>query len=130
MLIATIIYEWFVFNANEFEKLFDNNKKFVNQFIDFEESRLSGKTTDFFYKNIAEPYIADIDTEISFTHIDIRDFEKLIKTENKQSDNKLIGLYKLFSPEHLLKLPFTNDSNNLNKGFYNELLFIIRFMVF
>lgn len=107
------------------KKLFANNKNFVKQFIDFEEGRLSGKTTDFFCKNIAEPYIADIDTEISFTHIDIRDIEKLIKTENKQDDNKLIALYKLFSPEHLLKLPFANDSNNLNKGFYNELLFII-----
>jgi hypothetical protein len=33
--------------------------------------------------------------------------------------------YKLFSPEHLLKLPFANDSNSLDKEFYNELLYII-----
>jgi hypothetical protein len=29
------------------------------------------------------------------------------------------------SPEHLLKLPFTNDSNSLDKAFYTELLHII-----
>ncbi|MCH8528386.1 MAG: Eco57I restriction-modification methylase domain-containing protein [Kiritimatiellae bacterium] len=31
----------------------------------------------------------------------------------------------LLSPTHLLKLPFTNDSNSLDKGFYSELLHII-----
>ncbi|MBU2046384.1 MAG: Eco57I restriction-modification methylase domain-containing protein, partial [Bacteroidetes bacterium] len=40
-------------------------------------------------------------------------------------DNKLIALFKLLSPEHLLKLPFTNDSNSLDKRFYSELLHII-----
>lgn len=41
------------------------------------------------------------------------------------SEKKLITLYKLFSPEHLLKLPFANDSNTLDKTFYAELLHII-----
>jgi adenine-specific DNA-methyltransferase len=31
----------------------------------------------------------------------------------------------LLSPEHLIKLPFTNDSNSLDKRFYAELLHII-----
>ncbi len=31
----------------------------------------------------------------------------------------------MLSPEHLLKLPFTNDSNSLDKRFYSELLHII-----
>jgi hypothetical protein len=124
-IIATNIYEWFVFDANTFEKLFANNNTLVKQFTDFEEGRLSGKTTDFFYKQIAEPYIADIDNEISFAYIDIREYDELIRNENKQDDNKLIALYKLFSPEHLLKLPFANDSNSLDRRFYNELLHII-----
>jgi len=34
-------------------------------------------------------------------------------------------LFKLLSPQHLLKLPFANDSNSFDKGFYNELLHII-----
>ena len=43
----------------------------------------------------------------------------------KQNDRDLIDLFKVFSPQHLLKLDFANDSNSLNKPFYNELLYII-----
>ncbi len=35
-----------------------SDKNLVKQFIDFEEGRLSGTNTDFFYKSIAEPFIA------------------------------------------------------------------------
>lgn len=124
-VVATNIYEWFVFDANLFERLFAQNKSFVKQFTDFEEGRLAGKTTDFFYKQIAEPYIEEIKQSIEFTHFDIRDYEKPLRNEDVKDDNKLIALYKLLSPEHLLKLPFSNDSNSLDKRFYGELLHII-----
>jgi adenine-specific DNA-methyltransferase len=39
--------------------------------------------------------------------------------------SSLVTPLKLFSPTHLLKLPFLNDSNSLDKGFYSELLHII-----
>ena len=124
-LIATNIYEWFVFDAQLFDKLFAHNKTFVNQFSDFEENRLSVHKTDSFYKEIAEPFINEIKSEITFTHFDIRDFNSIIRNADKQDDSKLIALYKLLSPEHLLKLPFVNDSNSLDKRFYSELLHII-----
>jgi adenine-specific DNA-methyltransferase len=124
-LVITNIFDWYIFNANDFEKLFANDKSFVKQFTDFEEGRLPGINTDFFYKNIAEPFVSVLDDQISVTHFDIRDFETIIKNANLKDDNKLIALYKILSPEHLLKLPFANDSNNLDKTFYNELLHII-----
>ncbi len=124
-LIATNIYEWFIFDAQLFDKLFAQNKTLVTQFNDFEENRLSVHKTDSFYKEIAEPYINDIKAEITFTYFDIRDFNSIIRNSNKQDDSKLIALYKLLSPEHLLKLPFVNDSNSLDKRFYSELLHII-----
>ncbi len=124
-LIATNIYEWFIFDANIFEKHFAHSKSLVKQFVDFEEGRLSGKTTEFFYKEIAEPYIESIPHEIEFTYFDIRDYEKPLRNTDKQGDNMLIALFKLLSPEHLLKLPFANDSNTLDKRFYGELLHII-----
>ena len=124
-VIATNINEWFIFDANFFEKAFAQNKGLVSQFIDFEEGRLAGKTTDFFYKEIAEPFIAQMQQEVEFTHFDIRNFEKPLRNNNPKDDNKLIALFKLLSPEHLLKLPFTNDSNSLDKRFYGELLHII-----
>ena len=124
-LIATNINEWFIFDANIFEKAFAQNKKLVARFIDFEAGRLTGKTTDFFYKEIAEPFIAEMQQEVEFTHFDIRNYEKPLRNNNPKDDNKLIALFKLFAPEHLLKLPFLNDSNSLDKRFYGELLHII-----
>jgi len=124
-LIATNIHEWFIFDANVFEKEFAENKNLVKQFIEFEEGRLSGKTTDFFYKQIAEPAIEAIKHEITFAYFDIRDYNKPLRNDDKKDDNLLISLYKLLSPAHLLKLPFTNDSNSLDKVFYTELLHII-----
>jgi adenine-specific DNA-methyltransferase len=124
-LIVTNVYEWFIFDATIFEQLFFNDKALVSEFTDFVEKRLSGKKTDFFYKQIAEPAIKAVIDQIKFTHFDIRNYEKFLRNTDGQDDRELIDLYKLLSPEHLLKLPFTNDSNSLNKPFYNELLYII-----
>ncbi|MEI8007378.1 MAG: TaqI-like C-terminal specificity domain-containing protein [Bacteroidota bacterium] len=124
-LVATNVYEWYVFDANFFEKTFAQNKTLVKRFTDFEEGRLAGKTTDFFYKEIAEPFLASLTSEIYFTWFDFREYDKPLRNEDKKDDSKLIALYKLLSPEHLLKLPFVNDSNSLDKAFYTELLHII-----
>ena len=124
-LIATNLYEWFVFDANEFEKLFAQDKKLVKQFEDFEAGRLSGQNTDFFYREIATPAIAKVEAELAYTFVDIRKYEKPLRNQNPKDDAKLIKLYKLLSPEHMLKLPFANDSNSLDKKFYGELLHII-----
>jgi type II restriction/modification system DNA methylase subunit YeeA len=124
-LVATNINEWFIFDATVFDRLFAQNKNFVKQFNDFEDGRLADTKTDFFYKQIAQPFIADISTEIEFTYFNIQDYQKPLRNANKEDDNALIALFKLLSPEHLLKLPFTNDSNSLDKRFYSELLHII-----
>ncbi len=124
-LIVTNIYEWFVFDANVFEKEFAQNKHLVKQFEDFAAKRLSGTNTQFFYDNIAKPAIDAIEGEIKFTYFDIREYDAILRNDDKADDNQLISLYKLLTPEHLLKLPFANDSNTLDKGFYAELLHII-----
>ena len=124
-LIATNIYEWFIFDAAVFEKAFARNSRFVKLFNDFEAGRLVGANTDFFYKQVAEPEIDAVENDIVFARFDIRDYEEPLRNADKRDDNKLIALYKLLSPEHLLKLPFANDSNSLDKTFYSELLHII-----
>ncbi|HCX99194.1 MAG TPA: type II restriction endonuclease, partial [Bacteroidales bacterium] len=117
-LVITNINEWFIFDANTFDRLFAQNKSLVKQFNDFEGGRLAGIKTDFFYNEIAEPFIAQIKTEIDFTHFNLQDYQKPLRNDDKDDDNKLIALFKLLSPEHLLKLPFVNDSNTLDKRFY------------
>ncbi|REJ40781.1 MAG: class I SAM-dependent DNA methyltransferase [Microcystis flos-aquae DF17] len=120
-LIATNIYEWFIFDGNIFERLFAQNQELVRQFNDFETGRLTGKTTDFFYKQIGEPFLNSILDSLTYTHFDLREYTQTIR----EDEHNLISLYKIFSPEHLLKLPFANDSNSLDKNFYSELLHII-----
>ncbi|MFA5462809.1 MAG: class I SAM-dependent DNA methyltransferase, partial [Dysgonamonadaceae bacterium] len=124
-LVITNINEWFIFDATIFDRLFAQNKGLVKQFNDFEGGRLAGTTTDFFYKQIAEPFITALTADIVFTHFNIQDYREPLHNNDLSDDNKLIALYKLLSPEHLLKLPFANDSNTLDKGFYSELLHII-----
>lgn len=124
-LVITNINEWFIFDATIFDRLFAQNKGLVKQFNDFEGGRLAGTTTDFFYKQIAEPFIAALTADIVFTHFNIQDYREPLHNNDLSDDNKLIALYKLLSPEHLLKLPFSNDSNTLDKDFYSELLHII-----
>ncbi|MGD1703036.1 DUF7149 domain-containing protein [Dapis sp. BLCC M229] len=124
-LVATNVYEWFIFDAQEFEKYFIQDKNLVKQFHDFEAGRLTGKKTEFFYGEIAQPAIESIKGEITFTYFDIREYQTYLQSTEIKDDKRLIVLYKLLSPEHLLKLPFANDSNSLDKKFYGELLHII-----
>ena len=124
-LVATNINEWFIFDATLFDRLFAQNKNLVKQFAEFEGGRLADTKTDFFYKQIAEPFIGSISEEIEFTYFNIQDYKKALRNADKTDDTSLIALFKLLSPEHLLKLPFTNDSNSLDKRFYSELLHII-----
>jgi adenine-specific DNA-methyltransferase len=124
-LVITNVYEWFIFDVQEIDRLFAQNKTFVQQYQDFLEGRLADSRTDFFYKQIAEPFIKNLDAELTFTHISLKDYETFARNNTPEDDKKLLELYKIFAPEHLLKLPFVNDSNTLDKGFYFELLHVM-----
>ena len=124
-IVATNVNEWYIFDAQLFDKLFAQNKGLVKQFQDFEEGKLSGTNTDFFYKEIAKPFIDTILDKLEYTYFDLNTYDKILRNADKTDDTKLIVLYKLLSPEHLLKLSFANDSNSLDKNFYNELLHLI-----
>ena len=124
-LIITNVYEWFIFDAQVFEKLFAQNKTLVKHYTDFVNGTALGNKTEHFYKEIAQPFIEKVKEELCYTYFNLRDFQNIVENENTEDDNALIPLYKILSPQHLLKLPFLNDSNTLDKGFYTELLHII-----
>ena len=121
-LIVTDAYEFFVFDAHEFERLFYSNKKLIKRFEEFNDGALTSEKTDFFYKEIAADFIANVLGQITYTWFDIRKYKHSLNTGN---DKRIIELFKFFSPEHLLKKRFQNDSNSLNTKFYSELLYII-----
>jgi len=124
-LIITDIYQWYIFDASEFERIFFNNKPFVKKYQDWNSGISLSKNTDWFYQEIAKPFLETEVEQIECTFFNLHEYEQIIKNEDKEDDTKLIDLYKILSPKHLLKLPHSNDSNELNKDFYNELLHLI-----
>lgn len=121
-LVITNIYEWFIFDENVFDKCILQNKNFIKAYEHFSQV---GKNNDSFYSQLKNELIPPILENLTYTHFDLRTYKKIAKNEDIKNDKKLIPLYKALSPTHLLKLPFANDSNSLDKRFYSELLHII-----
>ena len=134
-LIATNGVEWYLFDSLEFDRAFAQNKPLVKLFQEFEARLLSERRTDFFYREIAGPAIASFVEKhpdgLRHVYLDLRSYRSELgeaadmEREAQTPGRKVVALYKLLSATHLLKLPFANDSNTLNKDFYAELLHII-----
>jgi adenine-specific DNA-methyltransferase len=124
-LVITNIYEWYIFDAKDFEILFYDNKKLRKEFDEFKSKSTIKSDTDWFYTEIAKPFIEELDDEIPCTYFNLKDYEQIILNDDQEDDNDLLDLYKILSPEHLLKKQTANDSNSLNDKFYKELLHIV-----
>jgi adenine-specific DNA-methyltransferase len=124
-LVITNIYQWYVFDAALFERVFTENRHFQTSYIEWQNKQKVSSSTDLFYTEIAKPFLEALEHEISFTHFDLQEYLPFLKSNSEKNDKKLIPLYKFFTPPHLLKLPFINDSNSLDRGFYSELLHIL-----
>jgi adenine-specific DNA-methyltransferase len=124
-LVITNIYEWFVFDASLFDRVFARNSQLQKTFKEWESGQKISTKTDLFYNEIAKPFLHDLEEELKFTYVNLKDNIKYLKSDNSKSDSNLIPLYKFFTPVNLLKLPFINDSNSLDTGFFKELLHII-----
>ena len=128
-LIATNINEWFIFAASDFNKIFYANTKFRKTYEDWRDKLKVSANTDHFYDEIVKPFIDQLDITVECTYFDLREYKAPVTTvpgsDKTHGVRKLIALYKLLSPYHLLKTKFEDDSNTLDKKFYTELLHII-----
>ncbi|HRF57453.1 MAG TPA: class I SAM-dependent DNA methyltransferase, partial [Campylobacterales bacterium] len=121
-IVIANAFDWFVFDAVDFERLFWQNKSFKNRFLDFDNGKLLRKDTPYFYDEIAKPFLDSMkkdlvnDEEIECIYLDLR---------GEKNEKELNAVYKLLSPDHLLKEFNPNDANSLNKAFYNEFLYIL-----
>ncbi|WP_462266409.1 type IIG restriction enzyme/methyltransferase [Mucilaginibacter sp.] len=120
-LIATNIFEWYIIDANEFDKKIYRNTAIKKL---FEQKKADNKDNPWFYAEL-EKLLADSDLSLEAVYFDIRTYSKYALNDNPDDDTKLIPLFKILSPVHLLKLSFANDSNTLQPKFYSELLHII-----
>lgn len=119
-LIATNGYEWYLFKGEDFYNLFYKNKALVKDYEAFRDGKKDSSNNELFYKEIATKYIGKVEEELPYVSLD---FTK--KSIKEYSDSDLNTLYKIFSDVHFLGASFGNDSNQLNRSFYNELLHII-----
>jgi type II restriction/modification system DNA methylase subunit YeeA len=124
-LIATNGYEWYFFKGEDFYNFFYKNKNLLKEYNEFIKGQKDSTKNELFYNEIAKKYIEEVKEELPFLYINIKsDYEQLLPLSNT-NDDKLVSLYKVFSPIHLLAQSYGNDSNELNAAFYFELLHII-----
>jgi adenine-specific DNA-methyltransferase len=120
-LVVTDINQWFIIDANYFDKHIYRNTQIRKLY----EIKVNDKKDNpWFYEEIAK-IISKIEAEIPCVHFNLRDYEKILRNTATDDDKELVALYKILSPEHLLKIVSPNDSNALNEKFYKELLHII-----
>ncbi|MBA4408972.1 MAG: type II restriction endonuclease [Odoribacter sp.] len=120
-LVITNINEWYIIDANQFDKHIYRNTQIQKLY----ETKINDKKDNpFFYEEIAK-IIQKTDIEIPCIYFDIRDYNTILRNNKKEDDRELSSLFKILSPQHLLKIATPNDSNSLNERFYKELLHII-----
>ncbi|RTQ52380.1 class I SAM-dependent DNA methyltransferase [Hymenobacter gummosus] len=122
-LIITNGYEWFVFDAHEFHRVFWKNTELRTFFQKHQQGQTTSGDTKFFYDHV-KALIDKAEAELPFTHftLDVRDDKGQRKALGERG---LLWQAKLFSAPHLLKEPFAQDANTLNRAFYEELLYLM-----
>ncbi|MBQ8713542.1 MAG: Eco57I restriction-modification methylase domain-containing protein [Prevotella sp.] len=120
-LIITNCYEWFVFDKTCFYRLFLANKSFAKQVVDADREN----NTDYAYEQVIRKKVEEVKHRLKYTYFNLAEYKNKLEDNSVIATRKFIAIYKLLSPTHLLKLPFQNDHNALNRGFYNELLYIM-----
>ncbi|WP_243525704.1 Eco57I restriction-modification methylase domain-containing protein [Bacillus pseudomycoides] len=123
--IITNGLEWFIIEAKEVETHFVKNKKLIDLYDKWRLGQLSSTKTDFLYKEVMAPAIDKaIENGLKLAHFYLRDAMKQSKKVEIKKNN-LTQLYRFFTPENLLNKEIFSDSNKLNKGFYDELLYLM-----
>lgn len=108
-------YDFYVFDATNF-RIFLKNKKIEKLYKNCDGKEGTDKSNPKFYKDLEKYLKGEFEGELSYTYFSLKD---------KLSIQELSLIYQLLSPQVLLKARKTLDANTLNKGFYEELLYIL-----
>lgn len=120
-LVITDVYNWFVFDESAFQRAFYDNARLRR----LHQLKIQqGKSDPFFYAEAAR-ILREMDDEVPVTCLNLREVAAMAKTGEGDALRPLIPVYKLFSPEHLLRQPFAHNANMLQESFVAELLHIV-----
>ena len=120
-IVITDFYDWFVFDAKDFDRLFWNNSAIRKLYKTHINPLLLGHTTAEFYFELQKAvqklatYLSDEES------IECGYFE----TKSAKSERDLLAIFKLLSADCLVKSFNPNDANRLNREFYGELLYVL-----
>ncbi len=117
-IVITNGYEWYIFDALDFNRIFYENKELLKNFDEHQSGAKASKSTQNFYEEIARKFIENIDVELKAVYFNLNDY-------SDAKPAKLEFLYKLLSGQNLLKKVPKTDSNKLNTKFFKELLYIM-----
>jgi len=96
-LVITNGFECYFFKAEDFYDTFYKNKELVKEYGQFRDKLKDSSRNELFYDEIAKKYIAKIQDEIPFVHLDFRN-----KNISDFKQKEIVNIYKLFSDVHLL----------------------------
>ena len=132
-IIITNFYDFYIFKAGEFERLFATNKHFITLYTNFTNpNSLFKGNTDEFYKETSKllnspEYLKSISQDahekpsLKGFHLNL----KPILAQDKADFKSLKPIFKAFHKDFLLDEFNPNDANSLNSAFYEELLYIL-----
>lgn len=121
-IILTDFYKFYIFEAKEFENGFYKNKDFEKLYKSFtnKNSIFDGRTEEFYLE--AKKILDLKNFALKGAFIDLN---KIIKTDAEYDFKNLKPYFKIFNRDFLLQEFNPNDANQLNKGFYDELLYLL-----
>ena len=132
-IIITNFYDFYIFKAREFERLFATNKHFITLYANFTNpNSLFKGSTDEFYKETSKllnspEYLKSISQDahekpsLKGFHLNL----KPILAQDKADFKSLKPIFKAFHKDFLFDEFNPNDANSLNSAFYEELLYIL-----
>ncbi len=108
-------HEFFLFDCKDLLNLFQNDKEIKKFYKNCAKKEGTDPKTKRFYSDLEEYLKKDFKGELRYTHFNL----------NSYDPKELPLIYQVLSHEVLLKQKKTLDANTLNKGFYEELLYIL-----
>ena len=87
-LIICTEYDFFIFDAKQFEKAFYENVTFRKDYISWADEKKSSTKTDFFYNSIAKPFIDSSDEILEATHFNFNNFRSGLNQPSDAAQSK------------------------------------------
>lgn len=123
--IVTDGFSWFIIDSDQLYKWFGKYKTLNRNYIKFCKGEKESSRSEYFRTYFIKKAInRALKHNIKISYFDLR---RMVKSEDSMIIKKKYqnSLYKFFSRQNLLKENMFNDTNELNKNFYNELLYIM-----